>query len=99
MNTKIVGGLSVYILEQYYSKKPLAYLYDLAVLKEFQRKGVGRKLMEFVTRYCRQKGIEEVFVQADKADEYAIEFYRSTKPTNEEQVVHFTYRLSNPEYI
>lgn len=90
---KIIGGLTVYILDQYYSEKPLAYIYDLAVLTEYQRKGVGRKLIEFTNEYCKQRGFEEVFVQADKVDDYAIEFYRSTKPTAEEQVLHFYYSL------
>jgi aminoglycoside 3-N-acetyltransferase I len=90
---KIMAGLTVYVLDQYYSTKPLAYIYDLAVMTEYQRQGVGKKLMEFTTEYCRQKGFEEVFVQADKVDAYAIDFYRSTKPTQEEQAVHFSYLL------
>src|SRR5699024_9109035 len=47
VENKLVGGLTVYVLDQYYSKKPLAFIYDLAVLTEYQRKGIGRKLMEF----------------------------------------------------
>jgi aminoglycoside 3-N-acetyltransferase I len=96
---KIIGGLTVYILDQYYSEKPLAYIYDLAVLAEYQRKGVGRKLIEFTNEYCRQNGFEEVFVQADKVDDYAINFYRSTKPSGEEHVVHFSYRLKKNFYL
>lgn len=49
-------------------------------------------MIEFTNEFFRQKGFEEVFVQADKVDDYAIDFYRSTKPTDEEQVVHF-YKL------
>jgi aminoglycoside 3-N-acetyltransferase I len=94
MENKVVAGLTVYVLDQYYSEKPLAYIYDLAVLTAYQRKGLGKRLIAFTNNYCRQQGYEEVFVQADKADDYAIEFYRSTKPTSEEQVVHFNYRLS-----
>lgn len=90
---KIIAGLTVYVLDQYYSEKPLAYIYDLAVMTEYQRKGIGKKLIGFTIEYCRQKGFEEIFVQADKVDDYAIDFYRSTKPTNEEQVVHFYYKL------
>lgn len=93
-NNKIIGGLTIYVLDQYYSARPLAYLYDLAVMKDYQRKGAGKSLIEFTNNYCRQKGFEEVFVQADKVDEYAIDFYRSTKPTEEEQVVHFYYNLT-----
>lgn len=93
-NDKIIGGLTIYVLDQYYSHKPLAYIYDLAVLKNYQRKGVGKSLIAFANNFCKQKGFEEVFVQADKVDDYAIDFYRTTKPTNEEQVVHFYYTLN-----
>jgi aminoglycoside 3-N-acetyltransferase I len=37
---KIIAGLTIYVLDQY-SEKPLAYIYDLAVLPEFQIKGLG----------------------------------------------------------
>jgi aminoglycoside 3-N-acetyltransferase I len=90
---KIIAGLTVYVLHQYYSEKPLAYLYDLAVLPHYQRKGVGRSLIAFTTEHCRQKGFEELFVQADVPDQHALDFYRSTKPTNEEEVIHFYYSL------
>lgn len=98
VNNKVIGGLTIYILDQYYSTRPLVYLYDLAVMKEYQRKGVGKSLIEFTNNYCRQKGYEEVFVQAEKLDEYAIDFYRSTKPTAEEQVVHFSYKLNGSNF-
>jgi aminoglycoside 3-N-acetyltransferase I len=90
---KTIAGLTVYTLDQYHSEKPLAYIYDLAVLTEYQREGVGRRLIEFTIEHCRQKGFEEVFVQADKDDDYAVDFYRSTNPTGEEQAVHFFYKL------
>jgi aminoglycoside 3-N-acetyltransferase I len=92
-NQQIVGGLTVYVLNQSYAEKPLAYIYDLAVLPEFQRKGLGKRLVEFTNDYCRERGFEEVFVQADKVDDYALDFYRSTAPTAEEEVIHFYYRL------
>jgi aminoglycoside 3-N-acetyltransferase I len=91
---QVIGGLTVYVLEQYYSTKPLAYIYDLAVLTAFQRKGIGKQLIEFIQHYCSEKGFEEIFVQADKVDVYAIDFYRLTKPTTEEQVIHFNYSLN-----
>lgn len=93
LDHKVVGGLTAYTMEQYYSEKPLAYLYDLAVDTRFQRRGIGRQLIAALNEFCARKGFEEVFVQADKVDEYAIDFYRSTRPTNEEQVVHFYYTL------
>src|SRR4051794_6601397 len=40
--SKVVGGLTSYVLRQYYSRGPLAYVYDLAVATAFQRQGIGR---------------------------------------------------------
>ncbi len=88
---KVIGGLTAYVIEQYYSKKPLAYIFDLAVDTKYQRQGIGRKLIDETNKYFKAKGFEEVFVQADKVDDYAIDFYRSTKPTEEEQIVHFCF--------
>nr|APO26586.1 Acetyltransferase (GNAT) family [uncultured bacterium] len=93
INNQVVGGLTTYVLEQYYSEKPLAYIFDLAVKASYQRQGIGKQLIASVTNYCREKGFEEVFVQADKVDDYAIDFYRSTGVTAEEEVVHFYYKF------
>ncbi len=93
MEHEVVGGLTVYILDQYYKDQPLAYIYDLAVSERFQRRGVGTKLIDFLKDYCRARGFEEIFVQADVVDEYALKFYRSTGITEEEEVRHFYYSL------
>ncbi|RDC64952.1 GNAT family N-acetyltransferase [Adhaeribacter pallidiroseus] len=89
----IIGGLTAYTLHSYYSEKPLAYIYDLAIQTHYQRQGIGKKLIAAIKMYCQENNYEEVFVQADKVDGYALDFYRATKPTDEEQVVHFYYTL------
>lgn len=94
LGQNIVGALTVHVLPQYYSEKPQAYIYDLAVDTTYQRQGIGRKLIAAVNEHCKEKGFEEVFVQADKADDYALDFYRSTSPTREDPVVHFSYTLN-----
>ncbi|GIZ09042.1 GNAT family N-acetyltransferase [Flavobacterium sp. UMI-01] len=92
-NNEIVGGLTAYTLQQYYSIKPLAYIFDLAVAVQFQRQNVGTQLINYSKEYFKEIGYEEVFVQADKVDDYAVKFYRKTKPTVEEDVSHFYYVL------
>ncbi|TGK38445.1 GNAT family N-acetyltransferase [Leptospira gomenensis] len=89
---KVCGGLTAYTLYQYYSESPLVYIYDLAVALKWQRKGIGTALIKTVNKYCEDAGVEEVFVQADLIDDYALDFYRSTGATSE-QVVHFYYPL------
>lgn len=42
LDGKVVGGLTAYILQQYYSTMPLVYIYDLAVRANFQRMGIGK---------------------------------------------------------
>ena len=91
---KVVGGLTAYTLNQYYSTRPLVYIYDLAVETQSQRLGIGSMLISAITSYCRTLGIEEVFVQADEGDQHALEFYRHTGG-NAESVVHFTYPLQD----
>lgn len=91
---QVIGGLTAYVLDQYYYVKPLAYLYDLAVQTSFQRQGVGQKLITAINDHCRNEGFEEVFVQADRVDQHAVDFYRKTLPTEEEDVLHFYYTLS-----
>jgi aminoglycoside 3-N-acetyltransferase I len=91
-NNKVVGGLTSYILQQYYSKSPLVYIYDLAIKTEFQRKGIGKMLIEANNSYSRTIDAEAAMVQADIVDDHAIEFYRSTGAKGE-NVIHFDYQL------
>lgn len=92
-NNTVLGGLTAYTLHQYYVEKPLAYIYDLAVLIDFQRKGIGKALISFLTGYCKERGFEEVYVPAHSDDDAALDFYRRTNFTKEESVVHFSWLL------
>ncbi len=90
---EVTGGLTAYVLVQYYSVKPLTYVFDLAVRTSLQRRGIGRKLIASVNAHCKAAGMEEVFIQADAVDEYAVEFYHATGGIAE-NVVHFYYPLN-----
>ncbi len=91
-NDVVVAGLTSYVLDQCYGTQPIVYIYDLAVSNEFQRMGIGTKLIAEINNYCKSIGIKEVFVQADLADDYAVDFYRSTGAKSL-SVEHFTYML------
>ena len=93
LGQEVAGGMTVYVLNQYYSEKKLAYIFDLAVLPKYQRKGIGTQMINFIKSYCKERDFEEVFVQADAIDEYALNFYRSTGISEEEDVRHFYYTL------
>jgi aminoglycoside 3-N-acetyltransferase I len=91
LNGKIVGGLTVYVLHQYYNPKPLAYIYDVGVSPSFQGQGVGKKLMKEVCDYCKANGFDAAYVEAELDDNEAINFYRKTQATHELKALHFTY--------
>jgi aminoglycoside 3-N-acetyltransferase I len=76
---KVIAGLTAYILEVFEEEKLIVYIIDLAVKTEYQRKGIGQKLIKEINTYCGAKSISEVFIQADAVDEYAVEFYRKIR--------------------
>ncbi|WP_035455861.1 GNAT family N-acetyltransferase [Algoriphagus terrigena] len=87
----IVGGLTIFMIDQYVINHPSAFVHDIAILEEYQGKGIGKKLMEFTVKYCRKFKFKDVFVLANKEDQHSIEFYRSISPSTEEKVIQFTY--------
>ncbi len=95
-NEKVIGGLTIYVLHQYYSEKPIAYIYDVGMSPAYQGKGIGKKLMEETCKLCKSMGFEEAYVEAESEDLAAVEFYRKTKYSNEMETKHFTYKLGNP---
>jgi aminoglycoside 3-N-acetyltransferase I len=94
MDGKIVGGLTVYVLHQYYHNKPQAYIYDVGIDPEFQGRGLGKKLMSEVCDYFRTNGFDQAYVEAESEDLEAIRFYRQTPFSHEMGAVHFTYSFS-----
>lgn len=92
VNGQVIGGLTSYVLQQYYAVQPQVFIYDLAVVKNFQRQGVAKLLMTDLTHHCQENGYEQMFVLAHDEDEHALQFYRSTGGM-EESVRSFTYTL------
>ena len=93
INDQVIGGLTAYELTKYYSENPELFIYDIAIKQEYQRRGVGKMLLESTKKYCLEKGITEIFVAANKEDKHAIDFYNSTGGVAE-QAVHFNYSIN-----
>jgi aminoglycoside 3-N-acetyltransferase I len=87
---EVLGGLTAFELPMYYSEYSEIFLYDLAVKPEYQRMGIGKRLIHGLKEYCIKNGIKEFFVMAHEEDEHAIEFYRATGGKSE-KVVNFLY--------
>lgn len=88
---RVIGGLTIYVLSRYFSSRPIAYIYDVAIATEFQGQGFGKLLMTEVGIYCRDHGFEEAYVEAESDDTDAVNFYRKTNCSSEMNAVHFTY--------
>ena len=93
---KVIGGLTAYVLTSYFHPSADVYVLDLAIKAEFQRKGLGKKLMEQAFAYCKTQNINEVFVQADEVDQHAVDFYHSLGGIAE-KAVNFDFPLAGPK--
>jgi aminoglycoside 3-N-acetyltransferase I len=92
-DNEIIGGFTAYELPMYYSEYSEVFIYDIAIKHEFQRKGLGEKLLLALKEYCKQNGIKEIFVAANEEDKHALDFYKSTGG-KAEKVMHFNYDMA-----
>ena len=89
---QVVGGLTAYELPMAYSDYSEIFVYDLAVKPEYQRMGIGKRLIQSLKEYCIKNGFKEFFILAHEEDEHAVEFYRATGGKSE-KVVNFLYEV------
>jgi aminoglycoside 3-N-acetyltransferase I len=73
----IVGGLTAHTLPMTGSSSSEIFIYDIAVRADYQRQGVGRRLLTDLRRRAAASAISVVFVSADNADPSALDFYRA----------------------
>jgi aminoglycoside 3-N-acetyltransferase I len=73
-----IGALAGYILPKYEQARSELYIYDLAVIDAWRRRGVATALIDETRRIARDVGAWTVFVQADTIpeDEPARTLYR-----------------------
>lgn len=95
-DNKVVGGLTAYILTSYSVQSEDVYVLDLAVKTAFQRKGIGKKLMETVIEHCIKQNMNVLFVQADEEDQHAVDFYNAVGGIAL-KAVNFDFPLSHPK--
>ncbi len=74
---QIVGGLTAHTLPMTTAESSEVFLYDIAVRRNHQRTGVGRRLVDELQEQAAASGIKLVFVAADHEDVHALDFYRA----------------------
>jgi aminoglycoside 3-N-acetyltransferase I len=91
-NDNVIGGLVAYTLNKFEKQRKEVYLYDLAVSNQYQRRGIGRKLIEELKAVAKQANAYVVFVQADEGDE-AVKFYESLNPDENIKTRNFDFNI------
>jgi aminoglycoside 3-N-acetyltransferase I len=84
---EVVGGLAAYVLPKFEQKRSEMYVYDLAVAKEYRRKGIATALIQELRKLAVERDVHTIFIQADVGDNPAIELY--TKFGIRENVLNF----------
>lgn len=72
-----IGGITAHVLPMTRSETRELFIYDLAVDAAYQRRGVGRLLVETLCREAAVAGVPVAFVPADDEDDHALAFYRA----------------------
>jgi aminoglycoside 3-N-acetyltransferase I len=74
---QIVGGVTAHVLPMTSTETSELFIYDVAVRRDRQRSGVGRRLIADLRDQAAAAGIEVLFVPADNDDTHALDFYRA----------------------
>jgi aminoglycoside 3-N-acetyltransferase I len=72
-----IGGLTAFILPLTRSELAELFIYDIAVQRAHQRRGIGRQLVDTVRGLAADAGIATTWVPAEDNDAGALEFYRA----------------------
>lgn len=74
---RVLGGLTAHTLPMTRSESAEVFIYDLAIVPDRQRQGLGRRLVTALRDAAGARGIGVAFVPADNDDTHALEFYRA----------------------
>jgi len=74
VENKEIVGVIIFKQEQYW-EGPSILIEDLAVRKDFQKKGIGKLLMNDLEKYAKRKKINSIYFLTHKKSS-AIQFYK-----------------------
>ena len=73
-----VGYIFGYLVARFDGRRPSMFVYEVAVVEEHRRQGIGRALIEEVKRLAKADGCGKMFVPTNRSNEAAMALYRST---------------------
>ena len=86
------GFLSAYRLQRFDHRRAEVLLYEIGVQEPFQRRGVGRALVEEVKRWATEVGADELWVLTEEDNAPARALYAATGGREESDLTMFDYR-------
>ncbi len=92
---KACGFLSAYRLQRFDRRRAEVLLYEIGVQKLFQRRGVGRALVEEAKRWAADVGANELWVLTEDGNAPARALYAATGGREETRFTMFTYGLES----
>lgn len=91
---KVIGGLAAYELPMYYEEVNEMFLYEIAVMTEYRRRGIATALIESLKTLCTENGVRIIFVGTEKSNLAGKELYLNTGGAME-IIPWFTYTLKH----
>jgi aminoglycoside 3-N-acetyltransferase I len=73
----IIGGVTAHTLPMTKEESSEIFIYDVAVREDYQRKGIGKRLITFLLENAYSQGVKVAFVPADNDDDHALKFYKA----------------------
>lgn len=77
-DNKPVGFLAAHRLQRFDAKKAEVLLYEIGVEEAYQRKGIGRGLIENLKIWTNEVGAKEIWVLTNKSNAAAMALYTAT---------------------
>lgn len=74
---RITGFVSGYYLDMWQIESQEIFIYDLKVLENFRRKGIGKKMIQTLALEARSQKYSSLWVLAELKDERAKNFYKA----------------------
>ncbi len=84
-NQKLIGGLVAYELKQFTQEGSEIYVYEIAVAKEYRRKGVATALVSHLRAIAKDRDACVILAQADYVDE-SVDQPHSSQQIQEEEI-------------
>jgi ribosomal-protein-alanine N-acetyltransferase len=72
-----VGYVFGYRLSRFDGKPPMVFVYEVAVVEEHRRRGIGRALIKEIKRLADKDGCRKMLVPTNRSNEAAMALYRS----------------------